>query len=148
ILLLAYYFHRRNKLPSAEKDRCRHLLWIIENVPELKIIGRPEASLPHFEPGETYEQAKTIWLKNLERNPANVGILENAASFFFQFPAFVESLLHRARALDPDNPKWLQKLAQFHSRKAIHLTGTARMEEARKSLSLLEGSLALSSNGP
>src|SRR5262245_25540469 len=146
ILLLGYYFRRALHFPSAEKDRRRHLLWIIENVPELEIAGQPEALLSPFEGCETYEKAKTTWLKSLERNPDNIAVLENASNFFFESPSLVEPLLHRARALDPDNPKWLQKLAQLHSGKAIHLTGTARLEEARKILSLLESSLALLAN--
>ncbi len=86
--LLGFYFH--SSLPifgqtATIKARRRHILWLIENHPDSSVAGLPETSI---EPSghkladeEGYQQARELWLKQVERNKSNEKVLLNAATF-------------------------------------------------------------------
>ena len=86
--LLGFYFH--SSLPifgrtATIETRRRHILWLIENHPDSSVAGLPEASI---EPSghkladeEGYQQARELWLKQVERNKSNEKVRLNAAPF-------------------------------------------------------------------
>jgi hypothetical protein len=103
--LLGFYFH--SSLPifgrtTTIKARRRHILWLIENHPDSSVAGLPEASI---EPSghkladeEGYQQARDLWLKQVEKNKNNEKVRLNAAKFV-QLPekAVAEPLLNKAQ---------------------------------------------------
>src|SRR5262245_5162866 len=88
-----------------------------------------------------YAQAKNTWLARVEAMPENVDVLEGAADFFniLDRPLALE-LLQRASALEPNNPKWVQKLAQVHRLNA----SSGDVAEAQTALSLMERAYTMS----
>jgi tetratricopeptide (TPR) repeat protein len=87
-----------------------------------------------------YAKSKAQWLARVEAMPENVDVLEGAADFFniLDRPLALE-LLQRASALEPNNPKWVQKLAQVHRLNA----GSGDVAEAQTALSLMERAYAM-----
>lgn len=80
-----------------------------------------------------YAQQKAQWLARVEAMPQNVDVLESAADFFMILDRpLAKDLLERARALEPDNPRWVEKLAQLHRLNA------ARGDEVEARLALTE----------
>ena len=87
-----------------------------------------------------YAEAKKTWLARVEAMPESVDVLEGAADFFNMLdrPLALE-LLQRASALEPNNPKWVQKLAQVHRLNA----SSGDVAEAQTALSLMERAYAM-----
>jgi len=62
-----------------------------------------------------YAQRKAEWLTQVEARPQDLGVLQKAADFFMILDRpLAQDLLERARAVDPDNPNWTERLAQLH----------------------------------
>lgn len=82
-----------------------------------------------------YAKSKAQWLARVEAMPENVDVLEGAADFLIirERPLAAE-LFERARGLEPNNPKWVQKLAQLHRLNAA----SGDVAEAKRALSLME----------
>lgn len=61
-----------------------------------------------------YAKSKATWLARVEAMPENVDVLEGAADFFIirERPLAAE-LFERARGLEPNNPRWVQRLSHF-----------------------------------
>ena len=87
-----------------------------------------------------YAKAKAQWLARVEAMPENVDVLEGAADFFIILdrPLALE-LLERASALEPNNPKWVQKLAQVHRLNAA----SGDVAAAQTALSVMERAYAM-----
>ena len=62
-----------------------------------------------------YAKQKAQWLARVEALPQDLDVLEGAAGFFLILDRpLARDLLERARALEPDNPRWVLKLAHLH----------------------------------
>lgn len=82
-----------------------------------------------------YAKAKAQWLARVEAMPENVDVLEGAADFLIiRERSLTAELFERARRLEPNNPKWVQKLAQLHRLNAA----SGDVAEAKLALSLME----------
>ena len=104
--LLGFYYH--SSLPifgrtTTIKARRRHILWLIENHPESKIAGLPEATIGpsghELADEQGYRQAKELWLQQADKEKDNIKVLLNAATFVQLYDkAIAETLLKRAQA--------------------------------------------------
>ncbi len=113
--LLGYYSLRQYQSPRAAEARKKHILWIIGNRPDLKIVDTPfcEISAQLDKPG--YEQGKKLWLKLTQSHPQTPLILGHAAQFFFlDDQPLAEKLLQQAKAADADNPEWPDRLGRLY----------------------------------
>ena len=82
-----------------------------------------------------YAEARARWLDRVQALPDNVDVLEGAADFFMiRERALSENFLERARALEPNNPRWPSKLAQLHRLNA----SSGDLDEARRALTEME----------
>jgi hypothetical protein len=82
-----------------------------------------------------YAETKARWLARVEAAPDDVAVLDGAADFFMiRDRALSEQLLERARAVQPDNYQWPQKLAQVHKLNAT----SGDLNEARLALVEME----------
>ncbi len=99
--LLGFYFH--SSLPIFGRTatitaRRRHILWLIETHPDSPVAGLPEAAI---EPSghqradeEGYQQARELWLKQVEKKKNNTTVRLNAAKFLqLHDKAIAETLL-------------------------------------------------------
>jgi tetratricopeptide (TPR) repeat protein len=90
-----------------------------------------------------YAQHKERWLARVQALPKNVDVLEGAADFFMILDRpIAQELLERARDLEPNDAKWVQKLAHLHRLNA----SSGDTAEARLALSLMERAYAMDVN--
>ena len=78
--VLLYFFSRTQcGADSYRGERHALILRVIANMPEVpKSLMVPMKLFPQTD-GEVFEQAKTLWLKQVEQHPDNVHVLENAS---------------------------------------------------------------------
>jgi hypothetical protein len=91
-----------------------------------------------------YAEQKARWLARVESLPGDVDVLEGAADFFMiRDRPLAQDLLERASALEPNNPRWVQKLAHLHDLNAA----SGDKAEAILALSLMERAYAMDPAG-
>src|SRR5689334_18844787 len=67
-----------------------------------------------------FAQRKVEWLACIDSVPSNVDVIEQAADFVAILdPVLAQNLYEKARAIEPNNPHWTQKLAQLHGRNTL-----------------------------
>jgi len=146
--LITYYFEAiiTSKTPDLEEKREKHVFWLIEHHPESQLAGSPEAEIePMGFTGsmEGFEQAKKLWLQQVDAHPDNQRILSNAGQFFLiSDEKLGRDLLEKALALDPSDTETSSRLAQFYD---LERTYASSPEEkatlSQKSFSLRERAL-------
>jgi hypothetical protein len=103
--------------------------------------GVSDSSSAYSNPS-VFAQRKAEWLACIESRPRDVYVLEQAADFVAILdPVLAQDLYERARAIEPDDPRWTLKLAQLHSRNTLRSTDSAG--EAKLALSEAERALAM-----
>jgi hypothetical protein len=143
--LLGYYSLRRFRSASDKATRAKHILWIIKNEPAAEVAGTPELYLNPVLDGNDYSTARTLWLKQAKLHKKNATVLGNAASFLLLSDSRqAEALLLQAKALQPKNPHWPEKLAQLYELRYDYLTGDARRPIAVKAFVQLQEAYVLS----
>jgi Flp pilus assembly protein TadD len=143
--LLGYYFSKSFRSEDARKARYTHVLWIIENHPDAAIAGQPEAMLHLQLEKENYQTAKALWLKQVDKHKNRATVLGNAARFFqLSDEERAESLLSKARTLEPNNPQWARQLGLLYRLQAgegIQSSAEKRKEFSAKALKQFEDAL-------
>ena len=100
-------------MPKDEKTRVAEVLWLVNYDSEAAVLSEPFAIVS--EPGVNYEALKVAWLMQVNDTGASAKTLANAAYFFAALePSKAVELLGRARALEPCNPLWTDKLAELY----------------------------------
>lgn len=144
--LLGYYFLKTFQSEIARKARQKHILWIIQNKPDSEIAGLPEAELYPVFDEEVYSKAKGLWLKQVQVNDTNTAVLENAANFFLiHNKKLAEDFLKKAQSVEPENPKWSERLGHLYSLGISQKTTVSKKESAIKSLEQYEKSFMATS---
>src|SRR6516162_3513841 len=89
-----------------------------------------------------FAQRRAEWLACIESRPRDVLVIEQAADFVSILdPELAQDLYEKARASEPEDPRWPLKLAQLHSRTALRSSDPAH--EAKLALAEAERALAL-----
>jgi hypothetical protein len=89
-----------------------------------------------------FAQRRAEWLACIESRPRDVLVIEQAADFVAILdPALAQDLYEKARAIEPEDPRWTLKLAHLHSRTALRSSDPAR--DAKLALAEAERALAL-----
>jgi len=144
ILLLGYYPQRKFVSDVARMARQAHILWIIERAPESSIAGSNFADLDEHTDGAAYELARQLWMSQIETHPENTAILGNAASVLTLCDKTkCGELLRRAKTLEPDNPRWTERLAHLYSLEMKGKDPAARRDWAAMTLAEYESGLGL-----
>jgi hypothetical protein len=142
ILLLGYYFLRSRLSESDRRLRHKHLLWIIENEPCAPIAGDAHCSLTPDEDPAILAQARQFWHAHVALHGAEPAVLGNAADFFTLLDVKLsQELTKKAQVLEPDNPKWAERLAQLYSLEMLH-SSESPSDLARTALAELEAALS------
>lgn len=145
----SYRFPARSVREQMEKAQARHILWLIRNRPEARVLGSPEGTIDLIFDPEGYAEGKNAWLDRLQREPANLKALENAANFFtLTDKDLAYESLQQAQSLDEGNPKWSRELGHMYSLEIIGEDSPERITEfAEKALVQFERAYELS-DGP
>jgi RNA polymerase sigma factor (sigma-70 family) len=139
--LLGYYFTHQSTSGTAREARQRHVLWFIQNHPEMNLGGY--ALLNPVQDGSAYSQAKALWLQQVSANPQTPAILANAAGFNLIFDRpMAEDLLKQAQTLEPANPAWPEQLAHLYALDGISTKPDAATPSAAKALEQMESAQA------
>jgi len=139
-LILGYLFTKSFESEALRRQRGNHVLWIIEHQPASQLAGLPFAQLDPTLDVETYGKGRDLWLKNTDKRSTDTAVLGNAAHYFLIYErATAERLLQKAKALDPKNPEWSERLGQLyglqgHTKQAAE----AHAESARKQYAQLQ----------
>jgi len=116
IRLLSYYTQYM-VLPEL---RSKHLLWLIEHHPDSDVFQLSSkvtdiASDYSGVNSPDIERARALWLQQGELYPANTKVLANAATALASDGGTAFELLQRLRALEPQNPEWLDWQAEVYA---------------------------------
>lgn len=131
--LLGFYFaaggrHHQVSPEVARQARLRHILWLVQNHPELELAGTSQATIDptgnQLADREGYEKVKALWLEQTEKHKDNPDVLANA-SWFFKLPdkPIAAQLAKRAQAVDPGNRSWSAQLGLVYAAAIVGLTG-------------------------
>ena len=111
--------------------RRRHILWLIENHPEAELAGLSEATIDPAgqsladRPG--YEQARRLWLEQVQRRPADAEVLRHAAKFFtLPDKETAERLLKQGQKAEPQNAAWGEELAFLYALGVMAIDGLTK----------------------
>ncbi len=101
---------------TYRKSRHALILRVIREMPDVPHSLAVPMKLCPKEDGEVFEQAKALWLKQIEEHPDNTRVLHNA-SFFFRFvdDVMTGKLLRRCKELEPEDPRWSYELGTLYS---------------------------------
>lgn len=155
IMVLAYYFENDESLTNHARQK--HILWIIENHPESEIAGEPECQVIKTLNRKDYQEAKELWLKQIERQKNNPAVFGNAVSFFLiEDRRLAERLLKQVEIVEPNNLRWPEELGHLYLLNLLgpsdddrHKIATQALEKFERALSLANDDLdkaGLSSN--
>jgi hypothetical protein len=110
IRLLSYY----TQYIVQPELRSKHLLWLIEHHPDSDVFQLSTvvtAMTPDFSGAKSpdIEKARALWLQQAERFNTNAKVLANAVTVLESSDGRIRlELLKRLRALEPQNPEWLE----------------------------------------
>ncbi len=118
--LLGYYFGSRPKSDEARQKQRNHVLWIIRNRPEAVILGLPYSGIDSILDPAGHQQAKKLWLEQIEAHPQSATVLGNAAIFvLFADTALAEELFKKAANLAPGDSQWTDQLGLLYSLQSV-----------------------------
>ena len=115
--VLGYYSKktvRENEQKQKTPDRLKHILWLIENVPDCTFAGNVYLAVDKQLHPKAFKTIKEAWQQQISKYPQGAQIKINAAMFAFEHePRFCKQLLHQVLRDNPDNlwaPRLLAKL--------------------------------------
>jgi hypothetical protein len=128
--LIGYYSTRYDEsFRLKERDQA---LWVIQNIPDSELL-RHIVFVRLNQHEEGFEEAKQLWLKQLDAYKGNLTVLSNAADFFvLPDKALAEKLLKQGAAADPTDAQWPRRLGELYLLSVTHAAG-----ETRRSLAAL-----------
>jgi tetratricopeptide (TPR) repeat protein len=132
-VLLHFYCSAQYRSEVYRKSRHALILRVIESMPDAPHSVAVPMKINPQEAGDVFEQAKALWLKQVEKNPDNVRVLENASVYFMAVDdVMTGKLLRRCKELEPGNPRWSRELGQLYS-----FQGDSRQPESYKDWGLM-----------
>ena len=122
--LLGYYYTKYIYDNDIRNKKEKIILNLIANHPESIILawskGQPRGGVDGCKP------VIALWKTQLEKNPDNLKMLWNAScNLFLIDKKLAEKYLKKGQSLEPENPRWSQKLGLLYS-----LSGGKKSQEA------------------
>lgn len=122
--LIGYYSTRHDG--SFPLKRSEQALWVIRNIPDSTLL-QLNVLVRLNRPEKGFEEAKQLWLKQLDLYQGNLVVLSNAIDFFLiPDQALAEKLLKQAAAADPRDAQWPRRLGHLYLLLLTYATGEAR----------------------
>jgi hypothetical protein len=132
-VLLGYYFGKTFDSGEMAEAQARHVLWLIANRPTAPALGGPEGDIHEHFNEKRYVEARSLWLKQLERHPKDTAVIANAAAFFTLADKDLSlKLLKQGAALEPTNDEWHESLGHLHSLRDEHALSLVEYEIAQR----------------
>jgi hypothetical protein len=132
ILVLPSYFSGQRESDAVRERRNEHIFWLIQHAPDSHTAGTPYAWIDQRRDAQAYDKAKQLWLQQVETHPNRAKIHGNAAGLFtLQDMSLSESLLQKARDLEPANPEWADRLGHLYSLESRRNSGEGRTKAAK-----------------
>lgn len=100
--LIGYYSSGRTKTKAAARSRVKHILWVLENVPECGLGTTPYLRIAKTDHPEDYERAKEILLRQCKifSKSKDAKVLMDLGSVFrYEEPDITIRLLREAHAI-------------------------------------------------
>lgn len=126
--LIGYYSTRHDG--SFPLKKSEQALWFIQNLPDSELLHlNVLVRLNRHEKG--FEEAKQLWLKQLDAYKGNLVVLSNAIDFFLiPDQALAETLLKQAAAAEPNDAQWPSRLGHLYLLQVGTATGKTRQNLA------------------
>jgi tetratricopeptide (TPR) repeat protein len=122
--LIGYYSTRYDG--SVRVKKREQALWVIRNIPDSELI-RHVLFVRLNQHDEGFEEAKQLWLKQLDVYKGNPVVLSNAIDFFLiPDKDLAEKLLKQVAAAEPNNAEWSQRLGHLYLLQVTTATGQTR----------------------
>ena len=113
-LLLSYWKSIYRGDSMARQKRDKYILWMIEHHPDAVILDSPDTRLDS-DSKEMADAVKKLWIEQAGKNPNNPQVLWNAANGVSgSDKTLSEQLFAKGQALDPENPKWADRLGNIY----------------------------------
>lgn len=151
-VLLGYYGRQRYTSAPVRNTFEQHVLWLVKNVPEAAVVGSTEVNLDAISNPAVYPEAAKLMKEHVSKDPKNLRLLANAAQFFLiSDQSYAEDCLRKCVEIEPNNPRWHEKLGFLHSlgsRRAglLGLMGMANSGPAKEALAEQERALELTTD--
>lgn len=119
VKLLGYYFGKSFRSHEAKTKHEQLALWLIENHPESRVAGLPEARIDMTSNPVGFAKADRLWQDNTRKHEHDAIVLGNAAHFYELYDHVkAEGLFKKAQLLDPENAEWSRYLGHLYEREA------------------------------
>jgi beta-lactamase regulating signal transducer with metallopeptidase domain len=146
-LLLSYYFSKKYTNESQRDEAVfkkieQTILWLIQNHPEVEVLGSPEGQIDIMQPN--YAEGARLWKEQLLKRPNDLKILWNAGKYFMHGDLDLAiNCYQKGKALDLENAaKWDRQLGQFYKFKMKKGPAGEAPALANEALSSLESAHA------
>jgi hypothetical protein len=115
-VLLHFYCTAQYRSESYRTSRNTLILQLIECMPDVPQSAAIPMKLDPHEDGDVFDQAKALWLNQVDTHPEDVRILGNASIFFQAVDdVMAGKLLRKCKELEPGNSRWSLQLGQLYS---------------------------------
>lgn len=140
--LIGYYSSKHDESFRAKKRE--HILWFIQNIPDSKLLHLVVfLRLDRLDAG--FDEAKQLWLKQVDTYKGNLVVLQNAIDFvLIPDKALAEKLIKQGAAAEPSEPRWRQQLGELYALQVPHASGETRRNLAALAYQQFEQALKLS----
>ena len=136
---LLWYYRGKFGDMQAEREANKHILWLIANQPRATVLATPIAEISPLPSGAAFDNARALWMGQVEANPEDSRILGNAGVFLLrEDPTRAMPLLDSANKIDPNNTTWLKALAEGYRAQAMAREGKQRQLLVELSVSMYE----------
>lgn len=137
--LLGYYRYRDDK--KSQDAYFVHALWMIDNRPSDYVCYYLAFGRQHQ---RAFGKVREHWLKQVRLHSRNAQVMGNAASVLFNTDRKNgEALFRRAQRLDPVEPRWTRRLAQYYRYMALNGPRACRPKYAKLCLKETDRALKL-----
>jgi len=107
--VLGYLMQRRLMDPTLAARRVEHVLWLLENRPEMAFTGSPFCHVMPQEPD--YDRVLAAWDRLLANPDARRAVILNAARFFtLNDKKRTREILERGERLEPTSADWAENI--------------------------------------
>lgn len=129
--LIAYYSRRHDEPSKSKKNE--QALWFIRNMPDAEMLHPINHVRLNPLLDKRFDEAKQLWLANLDEYKDNLAVIANAVDFFMNTDTpLAEKLIRQAVAAEPANPKWRSELGHLLTLEMTRATGETRRGLAAK----------------
>jgi tetratricopeptide (TPR) repeat protein len=114
--LLGYYSPKQYSSSVSKSARIKHIAWMVTNYPSHFVSGMPECSVLRGSASwRDFHYISKLWRQQAKSHWSDPKVLGNVGdSFILNQIELAERYFIRAKELEPDNSRWLDRLSQVY----------------------------------